>query len=157
MPETSDATSDGGIGRQLSTAIIAFHQAVADLVGLSASDHKAFEVIARRGPMAARDLAAAVRLTAGATTSLLDRLSAHGLIDRQIDPTDRRRVLVSATAPHNSAVATAYRSLGAAMAETMAQFTPAEQAVIHRYVTETIEVLHHQTDRLRAGGAGPDQ
>lgn len=144
----ADGPDPGGLGRQLSTAIIAFHQAVADRVGLSAADHKAFEVIVRQGPMAARDLAHAVRLTPAAVTALLDRLSARGLIDRQTDPDDRRRSVISAAIPQNSAVADAYRSLGAAMAHTMAGFSAAEQVVIHRYVVATIDVLHHQTDQL---------
>lgn len=140
----------GGLGRQLSTAVIAFHQAVADHLGISAADHKALEIVDRDGPMSARQLATATGLTPSATTALLDRLERAGLVRRSADPDDRRRLVVTATVGANPAIAGAYASLATAMAATMRGFTPKEQLVIHRYVTATIGVLQQQTARLRA-------
>lgn len=45
-----------------------------------------------------RRLADAAHVTRAAMTSRLDRLVAAGLVTREVDPTDRRRVLVRPTA-----------------------------------------------------------
>jgi len=48
-------------------------------------------------------LADAAHVTRAAMTSRLDRLVAAGLVTREVDPTDRRRVLVRPTAPGRQA------------------------------------------------------
>jgi DNA-binding MarR family transcriptional regulator len=140
----------GGLGRELSAAIIGFHQAVADHLGLSAADHKALEVVLRHGPLPASSLARQVRLGRSSTTALIDRLEAAGQVRREPDPDDRRRVLVVPTPSDRGSIGQAYGSLGTAMARTMAGFTSREQQTIQRYVTATIDVLHDQTDRLHS-------
>lgn len=148
MPGATEETS--GLGRALSTAIISFHQAVADHLGLSAADHKALEIVSRDGPLTAGELARRTRLTRSATTTLIDRLVAAGMVERRVDASDRRRAIITATVTEHPAIAPAYAALASAMAATMAQFTHREQLVILRYVSETVAVLHDQTDRLRA-------
>ena len=137
------------LGRALSTAIIAFHQAVADHVGLSAADHKALETIVREGPLGAGRLARLVGLNPSSTTALIDRLESAGYVRREPDAGDRRRTAISATVDGHPAIGAAYRSLAAAMGSLMGEFSVADQQVIHRYVTGTIAVLHDQTERLR--------
>jgi DNA-binding MarR family transcriptional regulator len=153
----TDSSDPGALGRELSTAIIAFHQAIADRLGLSAADHKALEIVMRDGPLTASDLARRTRLTPSSTTSLIDRLEHAGYVQRTPDPNDRRRVLLTATMHENPRIAPAYADLATEMAAMMRQFTNREQQIIHRYVTNTIAVLRHQTDRLRTTppAAGP--
>jgi DNA-binding MarR family transcriptional regulator len=153
----TDGSDPGALGRELSTAIIAFHQAIADRLGLSAADHKALEIVMRDGPLTASDLARRTRLTPSSTTSLIDRLEHAGYVQRTPDPNDRRRVLLTATINENPTIAPAYADLAAEMATMMRQFTNREQQIIHRYVTDTIAVLRRQTDRLRTTppAAGP--
>ena len=47
--------------------------------------------------MSAGQLASAIGLTSGATTTAIDRLERAGYVHRRSDPTDRRRVLVVAS------------------------------------------------------------
>ena len=49
----------------------------------------------RRGPMTSGKLAASLGVTLPTVTSIIDRLVAKGLVERQDDPTDRRRVIVA--------------------------------------------------------------
>src|SRR2546428_12497931 len=79
--------------RRKSTATVLFHTAVAERLGLSATDHKYADLIARQGPMTAGELADRTGLTTGAITGVLDRLEPAGGVRRERDPHDRRRVM----------------------------------------------------------------
>jgi DNA-binding MarR family transcriptional regulator len=74
-----------------------FDQAVADAVGLNRTDLRCVDVLVLEGPVSAGRLAAVTGLTTGAMTTALDRLERAGLVRRERDTVDRRRVLVYAT------------------------------------------------------------
>jgi DNA-binding MarR family transcriptional regulator len=61
----------------------------------------------RDGPMTLSQLAAANGVDASYATLIVDKLEAHGLVERQPHPDDRRRKLVTLTVAGHSAVATA--------------------------------------------------
>src|SRR5437763_15469371 len=82
------------LGRQLSSATIMFHQAVADHFGLNPTDHKCMDLLFTKGPMTAGELADVTGLTTGAITGVIDRLEGDGFVRREDDPNDRRRVIV---------------------------------------------------------------
>src|SRR5262245_34840645 len=83
------------LGRELSTRTILFHQAVADVLGVTPTDHKCLDFIAEADhPVTAGELATVTGLTTGAITGVIDRLEAAGLAVRERDPHDRRRVVV---------------------------------------------------------------
>ena len=84
--------------RRSQSATDRFDQAVADALGLNRTDLRCLDTISLEGPVAAGRLAQATGLTSGAITTALDRLERAGFARRLADPTDRRRVLVEATA-----------------------------------------------------------
>ncbi|WP_370144721.1 MarR family winged helix-turn-helix transcriptional regulator [Streptacidiphilus sp. EB129] len=61
----------------------------------------------RDGPMTLSQLAAANGLDAPYATLVVDKLEAHGLVERRPHPDDRRRKLVTLTAAGHNAIATA--------------------------------------------------
>jgi DNA-binding MarR family transcriptional regulator len=61
----------------------------------------------RRGPMTLSQLAAVNGVDAPYATLIVDKLEAHGLVERQPHPEDRRRKLVALTAAGHEAIATA--------------------------------------------------
>ena len=132
-------------GRELSTAVVAFHEAVGASLGVTAVDQRALAVIAGAGSVSAGDLAKEIGLTPGAVTGVVDRLERAGLAHRAPDPADRRRLVITA-AP--GAFGKVFAGLDAAMAKLMARYSPAEQAVIADWVTNTATVLREQTRRL---------
>ncbi|MCK9869587.1 MarR family transcriptional regulator [Nocardiopsis dassonvillei] len=151
----SDAAGDGSdLGRQLSTAVVLFHEAVGQRLGLRALDHRALGLIEREGPLTAGALAELTGLTPGAVTGLVDRLHRLGYVQRVPDPADRRRVLVSADVEARPDHADAFAGLSRAMGELMAGYDEAELAVITDYVTKTIDILHTQTRRLSESEPG---
>jgi DNA-binding MarR family transcriptional regulator len=66
-----------------------------------------FLVQLRHRAMTLTELAEAVGVDAPYATVIVDKLEAHGLVERQLHPDDRRRKLVTLTGAGRQAVATA--------------------------------------------------
>ncbi|MGH7528315.1 MAG: MarR family winged helix-turn-helix transcriptional regulator [Gemmatimonadales bacterium] len=81
-------------GRDLSDAAVMFHTAVAERLGLGASDWKTVGLLQRQGPLTAGELSAQSGLAPASVTGILDRLEAGGWVRRRRDPADGRRVVV---------------------------------------------------------------
>lgn len=79
---------------EMSTEMILFHHAVADVVGLHITDHKCLHFLHRYGAMPAGRLAELTGLTTGAVTGIVDRLEQAGYARRTNDPKDRRLTIV---------------------------------------------------------------
>jgi DNA-binding transcriptional ArsR family regulator len=136
-------------GRELSTAVVAFHEAVGARLGVTAVDQRALAIVAGRGPMSAGELAKEINLTPGAVTGVVDRLERARLVRREPDPDDRRRVVISALP---GAFGPAFAGLSAAMEELAGRYSPQEQRVIADWVVRTVDVLKEQTRLLSASG-----
>lgn len=134
------------LGRELSTAVVAFHEAVGTYLGVSAVDQRALGIIGARGPLSAGALAKEIGLTPGAVTGMVDRLARAGLVKRTPDPADRRRVVI--TVAGRAVFGDVFTGLATAMNEMVARYSVAEQQVIADYVTRTIEILREQTREL---------
>jgi DNA-binding MarR family transcriptional regulator len=139
------------LGRELSTAVVAFHEAVGAHLGVTAVDQRALALISAKGPLTAGALAKEINLTPGAVTGVADRLERAGLIRREPDPDDRRRVVISAVP---GAFGQLFAGLDAATAELSARYAPEEQRVIEDWVLRVTEVLREQA-RLLSGGGTP--
>lgn len=81
--------------RRASAQSLLISQAVAAQVKLNTTDMECLDILQLRGRASAGELAQWTGLTSGAVTALLDRLEQAGFIQRQPDPTDRRRVLAA--------------------------------------------------------------
>ena len=85
-------------GRRLSTSTVAFHRHLGERLGLNGTDHKCVDILLREGAMTAGELAQRSGYTTGAITGVVNRLIAKGLASRELDPSDRRRVVLQANA-----------------------------------------------------------
>lgn len=153
----SNAGSYGGagpnLGRELSTAVVLFHQALAARLGLSAGDLKTLELIQSEGPFSATELARRTGLTGAGITSVISRLTAGGYIERATDPHDRRRAIIRATDTDSADLDDAFAQLGRSLGGAINHYTPQEQAAIVSYLGRVIDALKEQTTRL-GGAAG---
>ncbi|QBI53060.1 MarR family winged helix-turn-helix transcriptional regulator [Streptomonospora litoralis] len=149
-PDRGSAGAD--LGWRLSTAVVLFHEAVGQRLGLRALDHRALGLIEREGPLTAGGLADMTGLTPGAVTGLVDRLRRHGYVQRTPDPADRRRILISVDTATRPDFAGAFTGLAGAMSELLAGYDDTELAAIEDYVRNTIEILNAETRRLAAPG-----
>jgi DNA-binding MarR family transcriptional regulator len=88
--------------RRSSALGVIFGQTVASRVGISSSDLECLDFLNLDGRVTAGRLAELTGLTTGAITGVVDRLEKVGLVRRERDESDRRKVFI-ATVPENIA------------------------------------------------------
>jgi DNA-binding MarR family transcriptional regulator len=138
------------LGREFSTAIVVFHEAIGRLMGLSAVERKCIDVLRRLGPVTAGTIGEHTGLTTGAVTGLMDRLEKAGYVRRERDPRDRRKVVVQLLPnKHMDALlAAAFGPFRDDMAKIAARYNPAELRVIADWIAATTEALVANTQRV---------
>jgi DNA-binding MarR family transcriptional regulator len=136
-------------GRQLSTATVKFHQAIADRLRLNVTDHKCMDLLLMKGPLTAGELAGMTGLTTGAITAVIDRLEQAGFARRDDDPRDRRRVIVQAVPRRCRDIAQLFEPFAATFGELSARYNDEELVVILDFMTRSCEGLHQSTMELR--------
>ena len=87
----------GRLARRHSTAVVLFHHAVAERLGLGPTDHKCLDLLRDRGAMAGSDLGVITGLTSGAITGVVARLERAGYLRREPDPHDGRKQILHLT------------------------------------------------------------
>src|SRR5215216_2688786 len=109
--------------REMSTETIMFHQAVADMPGL----------------------------TTGAVTGIIDRLEEAGYVRRTNDPKDRRRTIVEATKNKKleKKIETIFIPLRDRMHKLLSSYSDSELAFLLDATTEMLEQTREESIKLR--------
>jgi DNA-binding transcriptional ArsR family regulator len=138
------------LGRELSTAVVVFHEAIGRLLGLSAVERKCIDVLRRLGPVTAGTIGEHTGLTTGAVTGLMDRLEKAGYVRRERDPRDRRKVLVQLVPNErmDAVLAAAFGPFGDDMVKIAARYNGAELRAIADWIAATTEALVANTHRI---------
>jgi DNA-binding MarR family transcriptional regulator len=136
--------------RDLATAVIAFHEAAARRLGMTAAERKCAGLIAELGETTPKELAQMTGLTTGAITGIVDRLERAGYAQREDNPKDRRSVLIQ---PQNvERLAKVSRPIFAALTEAMtalnARYSPEQRALILNHLEDTIAILRERTVKV---------
>ena len=161
MARTSKTTDEkdlmlaeiGDLGRRLSDVTVHFHQQVATSVGLGGADHKYLNVLFEHGEMTAGRMAEITGLTTGAITGVLDRLEKQGLISREKDPTDRRKVVVRPNQEMTSQkLGPVFQSLSQQIFQLIDSYTPAERELIRGYLEATVRIMSGLVEQIKAAG-----
>jgi len=138
------------LGRELSARTLMFHAAIAEKVGLSATEHKALDLLSRAGALTAGQLAELTGLTTGAITGLIDRLEKVGFVKREKDPGDRRKVVIQPIPEKmEREIAPLFVSMGGRMEQLLSRYSVQELALINDFVTHSITILQEETAKLQ--------
>jgi DNA-binding MarR family transcriptional regulator len=130
--------------------INAVGQAASAQIGINQTDLICLNALFRQGPMSAGQLATAIGLTSGATTTAIDRLERAGYAQRRGDPTDRRKVLVHASEDGANQAFALFDGLLDAVADRAAAYTDQQLAQLHDLVNTFREIVANYAVELRA-------
>ena len=136
--------------RDLATAVVTFHEAVAAELGVTAADQRVLGVLGQMGIATPGQLAETTGLTTGAITGIVDRLERAGFARRTPNPRDRRSIYVHACNAEQlgKVMGPIFGSLSEEMERLRSRY-PAEQLdPIHAYLGEVIEILRAQTRQI---------
>ena len=135
--------------QEMSGASVLFSQAMANRLGMGASDLECLSLLFTGGSMTAGELAEASGLSTGAITGVIDRLERTGHVTRQRDSTDRRLVHVVLRPESIMTIAPSFDPMEAAMKTLFDRYTDDELRLILGFCRRATEITREETHRLR--------
>ena len=140
------------LGRKMSTQTVFLHQAIAQSVGLNATDTKCIDLILRGpgGSVTAGWLSDMTGLTTGAITHILDRLEKRQFIERVRDTQDRRKVFIRVRPESLEPLIPKYEAMGNAYMSLAEQYGDEELQLICDYLEKTSEVSERELANMIA-------
>lgn len=134
-------------------AAIALNSAMSQAMGLHPSEGLClWHVTDSVGgePLTAGKLAEATGLTTGAITRIIDRLEAAGLVCRQRDKADRRKVFIRPVPERTAMMIDLLEPMERALDELVQRYQPEQVTAIFDYLSQSVVIRYAQIERLRA-------
>jgi DNA-binding MarR family transcriptional regulator len=144
------------VRRQVAWTVL-HNQAIAERLGMSATDLHAINLLDIEGPITAGRLAELMGLTTGAVTGVLDRLERAGMVRREADPADRRRVVARLVSEGMERVRAAFVAVGTSVQDLYAGYDDAQLRLLADYAERNAEISRRITTQLRAAAPVPDE
>ena len=138
----------GQLARRHSTAVVLFHHAVAERLGLGPTDHKCLDLLRERGAMAGSDLCAITGLTSGAITGVVARLERAGYLRREPDPHDGRKQILH-LALERSPIQDVIVPLRQDVAALLESFDTHQLTAIAEFLARTTDLIYRHAALLR--------
>ncbi len=129
--------------------------AAAERLGMAVTDFFCLSILLMEGSASAGRLAERTGLTTGAITGVVDRLARRGWVRRDVDPDDRRRVVVRVADTRPAALGAVLGPMLATHQDLAARLAPADRTMVRVFVDGAAEAVAGETDRLRRGLADP--
>ncbi len=141
--------------RQFNGLGASFFRVAAGRVGLNAADVQVIDILTSTGPTTAGQLAALTGLTTGAIAQMLDRLEEAGLVRRDRDPDDGRRVIVRLATDKDALgkIGPVFDSVERAWSELASRYDDEELALLLAFMERGSAVSREEIARLREAPA----
>lgn len=137
------------LGRRLGAHALLFHQAIAEQLGLNATDLKCLDVARDERDITAGRLAELTGLTTAAITTVIDRLENSGVVRRERDANDRRKVFVRPVPERAEEIGRLFASLDHSMRQLYAKYSTEDLTLIRDFAIEAAQVMQDETKKLR--------
>ncbi|MCC6617361.1 MAG: MarR family transcriptional regulator [Anaerolineae bacterium] len=133
-----------------------FFRAAAARIEMTDTDMQVIDLLETTGEATAGQLADLMGLTTGTFTAILNRLEKAGLVRRERDPNDGRRVIVKLAEGSDGKqdVVPPFASLERAWAEMSAQYDDEQQALLLEFLQRSNALAWDEIVRLREASAG---
>jgi DNA-binding MarR family transcriptional regulator len=134
--------------REFTLEVILHQQAIADKLGINLTDFKSLGLLHRKGAMTPKKLAKAMRMSAAAMTTVIDRLEKAGYAERKREGEDRRSLTVHAAPGSGRKVSNLYQSFRTASKGSLSEYSEEELVLISSYLSKATAVLRAATAKL---------
>jgi DNA-binding MarR family transcriptional regulator len=136
--------------RESSTLAVFFHTAIAEQIGLGATDEKTLFLLRRDGALTAGDIAQQTGLTTASVTNLIDRLERKGFVQRERDPADRRHVIVRPNEDKLAELDRLFDAIQASYTALLERYDDAQLATIADFLARSAEYTRAAMTEFRA-------
>ena len=136
--------------RKSSALGVIFGQTVANKVGMSSSDLECLDFLNIERRVTAGRLAELTGLTTGAVTGMVDRLEMAGLVRRERDDNDRRKVFIAIVPENIAKIGRFYEPLQRAVQRDWESYTDAELKLLLRFMSQGYTTMLAVTEELKA-------
>ncbi len=129
---------------------IEMHEAIARKAGFSGTDHKYLGFFLQKGKLTAGELAELTGLTTGSVTALIDRFEKKGLVKREHDTVDRRKVFIVPESEKIMALLKPfYQEFQDETEKLIASFSSNEREVIESYLAKALQLAKQTIIKLK--------
>jgi DNA-binding MarR family transcriptional regulator len=144
--------------RQFNGLGASFFRAAAAQIGMTVTDMQVIDILESTGPSTAGQLADLTGLTTGAITGMLNRLEEAGLVRRERDPNDGRRVIVQLERGKDKMheIGPIFDSLGKAWDEMASHYNDEQIAFLLEFLKRSNALSRREIVRLREAPAGEE-
>jgi DNA-binding MarR family transcriptional regulator len=136
---------------ELSIALDRIGNASAGRIGINQTDLICLNLLVRRGPMSPGQIATALGLTSAAISAMATRLEKGGYATREIDPKDRRRILMSASPAGTERAFGMFDGFYEATVGLFARYDERDRRLLLDLLTRYRQVLVEQAAEIRGG------
>jgi DNA-binding MarR family transcriptional regulator len=164
MP-TDSRTPQTELGKNLADALrqcyglgASFFRAAAARIEMTDTDIQVIALLESTGESTAGQLANLMGLTTGTFTAILNRLEKAGMVRRERDPNDGRRVIVRRViaADGKQELSPLFASLGKAWEDMAAQYDDEQKAFLVEFLHRSNTLAQEEIARLRAISVGDE-
>jgi DNA-binding MarR family transcriptional regulator len=134
--------------RQFNGLSASYFRAAAARSGMNATDLQVIDLLDSAGLMSAGQLAELTGLTTGAISGMLNRLEEAGVVRRERDPEDGRRVIVRLV-PENEDALPISGFMGSALDELAARYDDERLALLVEFFQRSNAISRQEILRLR--------
>lgn len=135
--------------RRSSAQGVLYGQTVANVAGIANSDLECMDILYLEGRITAGRLAAITGLTTGAITGVVDRLEKAGLVRRERDEKDRRKVFIAVVPEAIAKLAKFYVPMQQAMEKVCSGYSDEELHLLLRFANEGYKGVLAATEALK--------
>jgi DNA-binding MarR family transcriptional regulator len=136
--------------RRSSAQGVIFGQTVANTIGMSGSDLECLDFLNLEGRVTAGRLAEVTGLTTGAITGVIDRLEKAGLVRRERDPADRRKVFIAIVPESVARIGRYYEHMQRGMVKLWESYSDAELRLLLEFAIKGYETMLAATEELKS-------
>ncbi len=138
------------LGQKYAYNSIEMHSTIAKKAGFSGTDHKYLGFFLQKGKLTPGELAELTGLTTGSVTALIDRFEKKGLVKREHDSVDRRKVYIM---PESEKIISLmkpfYQDFQNETDMLIASFSSSEREVIKNYLIKTLQLTKKTIDKFK--------